>query len=141
MKKKDKLSKISLGARQMPCFFNKNFKEDKMIKVITKIKNKFYLAMAGVTTGLLSVLPTPMIAYADQIGDTANKAADGIHDTAVGTVKPIVTIVAIIAAIILIAGGERGKQSVMSKAGVVILAIAIIIWAPNLINTVIGWFE
>lgn len=108
-----------------------------MRKIIEKIKTKMIVFSALITTTLINIAP----AYADQISDTADNAADGIHATSIDTLKPIVIIICVVAGILLTTAGERGKQTVQSKIGAVLIGIGLILFAPDIVTTIIGWFE
>lgn len=76
-------------------------------------------------------------------GDVAGKISDGLENFW-GTLKMISIPVAIIGAVLmgykLFFNGQKGMENAKADALKIILFIAIVLLAPRIIETIVGWF-
>jgi type IV secretory pathway VirB2 component (pilin) len=79
--------------------------------------------------------------FADGITDAAKKADAGIWGTAKGVVPSILGIVIVIGGMLLIAGGEKGKEGVKSKVAVVLIGVGLVVFAPSIVTVINGWVK
>ncbi|NLD50691.1 MAG: hypothetical protein GX660_26415 [Clostridiaceae bacterium] len=113
--------------------------------MIRKISNKMscitakIIGVAALATAF--IMTSPIYAYADKLEEAAHDAATGIESSGKGMAKWLVMGVLVVGGIILIIGGEKGKESVKSKAPWVIGGIALIMLAAGLATLFTGWFQ
>ena len=118
-----------------------NKKYNKLMRTKERLQMIALLFCASLAIGI-----TP--AFADKIGDAANGAANGIQQTAVGLVKPLIIIVVVVLGFAFLGvGGRRAKEEqkvfLQFLAAVSVkkeLGVGLIVAAVPLSALVFGWF-
>lgn len=106
---------------------------------ISKLEQKLAAIFACFAVWLMC---SPIYAYgADKLEQAAKSAGTGIEASGKGMLRWLVVGVLVIGGIILIVGGERGKETVKGKALPVIGGIALVLMASGLAVTFLRWFQ
>lgn len=114
-----------------------------MFKKIKEVKTKISakaISIAAAAAGF--VLAAPACAYADgAIANAGKQARDGIIEEAQAFLPYLISIVFVIVGIMLIALGQRGKESAKQQAPQVIIGIACVMFAVSIGSLLVGWFK
>ncbi len=100
-----------------------------------RINNYIFKLSAVITVIILSQKSV----YADQLEDAANNASEGISNTAVSVLKPILTIGLFIVGFTLIFS-SRGKETVKENIGKLLGGTICILFAGTIVASMLGWF-
>lgn len=114
-----------------------------MFKKLKEIKTKLSLKIIGAAaTAAAFVTASPVCAYADgAIANAGKQARDGIVEEAQAFLPYLISIVFVIVGIMLIALGQRGKESAKQQAPQVIIGIACVMFAVSIGSLLVGWFK
>lgn len=111
-----------------------NKKYNKLMRTKERLQMIALLFCASLAIGI-----TP--AFADKIGDAANGAANGIQQTAVGLVKPLIIIVVVVLGFAFLGvGGRRAKEEQKDAIWEKVLGVGLIVAAVPISALVFGWF-
>ena len=111
---------------------NKAVKE-KWMRAKARLQMTALLFCASITAGMSPV-------FADRIGDAANKAATGAQQSAVGLVKPLLILCAVVFGLMGI-GGRRAKEEQKDGIWEKIAGGAIVVLAVPIGALVFGWIQ
>ncbi len=106
------------------------------------MKNLIKKNICRMSAAMCAVLTcaAPAFASGGALSSAANNAAQGIQAEAKSAVIPIVTIVLIIIGVMLIVGGQRGREMAKSQAFSTIIGIALIAGAGAIAAWSVGLF-
>lgn len=109
---------------------------------MNKVKEQMKKPICRMSAVMGAVFASSSMAFATggALSSAANNAAQGIQAEAKSAVVPIVTIVLIIIGIMLIAGGQRGREMAKSQAFSTIIGIALIAGAGAIAAWGVGLF-
>lgn len=112
-----------------------------MFKKIKEVKTKISAKAISIAAAGF-VLAAPACAYADgAIANAGKQARDGIIKEAQAFLPYLISIVFVIVGIMLIALGQRGKESAKQQAPQVIIGIACVMFAVSIGSLLVGWFK
>lgn len=102
-----------------------------------KLKSKALV----ISTTISALMLSGASVYADQFSDAADQAAEGIHTSATGVVKPLLVIAGVIVGLAIAFGTAKQKESAKERVPAIVIGVAIIIGATSYAGIVFGWFQ
>jgi len=106
-----------------------------------KNKVKEIVGSVMISASMFMAAAIPVYGADNKIIDAAKKGGDSVLGTLQGLLPYLVPVIIAILGLVLIIGGERGKEDSKQKAPQIIIGIICVVMAGAITTTMIAWFK